>query len=84
MSLTLTAFSLFRTLPDTYLHNSPLVKFIYIYPADEGSASGDDKEPEREYSQPAIHPPGQVIIGTGQVPAKQVACGLHHTGKFYY
>ena len=54
---------------------------MFVSVADEGSASGDDKEPEREYSQPVIHPPGEVTIGTGQVPAKQVVCGLHHTGK---
>ncbi|XP_071483934.1 E3 ubiquitin-protein ligase MYCBP2-like [Diadema antillarum] len=46
---------------------------------DEGSNSGDDKEPERDFGKHVIHPPGQVTIGTGQSPVKQVTCGLHHS-----
>ena len=48
--------------------------------------SSDDlgSDQDAEYSNKVVSlPPTEVAIGSGELPVTQIACGMHHTGKFH-
>ncbi|XP_033112056.1 E3 ubiquitin-protein ligase MYCBP2-like [Anneissia japonica] len=46
---------------------------------DEGSISGDDREGEKEISQPNVLTLAEILINDNKVPAVQVVCGSYHS-----
>ena len=45
-------------------------------------AEGAGSDHEHDHMKLASLSPARIDIGTGDVPAVQIACGLHHTGRF--